>query len=256
MSSALARTRVPQHRSQLPSVALVRTRTGRTNLARVGLGPLGSLTVTGSDVKVYGARIDGAIQSLYKDVRAQLVYADPTAAQAAATAAKGGWTWPGASSPAGSPSDLPARLQAEADLLKSRAKGRTAEQIKNEISYSTGYGLFYDRWVAFKSSVLEAGTTLIGGVNPDEAWRTVETYETEFRKWYASFAALGGKPSSLPPPTAAEVEKEHPSKPLIGSGGSLLDIPWTPILIVGGILAIGYVMSKSGGIRSATPAEG
>lgn len=250
-TSALSRTRVPQHRSELPSIALVRTRAGRH--ARVGLSPLGSLTVTGDDVRNYGARIDAAIEGLFKDMRTQLVYSDPVAAQVAADKFKT-FTWPG-KSPA-EVSDLGVQLQAEADLLKSRAKMRTPDQVKADISFSNGYTAFYARWKAFKKSVLESGTKIIGGVNPDEAWRTVETYETEFRKWYASFGAIGGKASSPPPPTIAEVEKEHPSKPLIGSGGSLLDIPWTPILLVGGILAIGYVMSKSGGVRQAATSEG
>jgi hypothetical protein len=172
------------------------------------------------------------VEALDRDMRAKLVWADPdNLEKAAASADAAKWH------------DKAKQLRADAVVLRERMKTRTPVQITSEITWSRGWTDFYHAWSTFKAQVAECvtfdalGSGFCFWSSPNEGMAQHNQYDSNFRNFYQEFRAKFGAPTLAPPKTAAEIEAEHPKAPIIGSGGSIIDIPWTPILVIAGLFA-------------------
>lgn len=237
--SALARTRSAPSAFTTSSL-LARTRTGAASPG-LELRAIGNRSapflLSGDDVRARATGLDGHIQSLYDDMTTTLVYLDPTKLENDAKEYRKKF--------AASPYNIKAAiwagtadiLEKEAASLRARMASKTAEQVAVELTWSRGYALFFHRWKSFNGTI-QGPTSIIGGIGPAKAWNMIDGYDVEFRKWYSTFP---GKPSAPMPPTEKEIEAAHPDKPLIGK---IIDIPWTPILIIGGVLALAFLLPR------------
>lgn len=253
--SALARTRAHSEAPSQPSL-LARTRTGRVQpgIELRAIGGQGAragapFLLSGDDVRARATRLDSHIESLHGDMRASLVYADPAKLEADAKAFRAKILADPTNVMTSAWAGVADAFEKEAVLLRAKIASKGAAQVESELSWSRGYQLFYDRWKNFNTKI-QGPTSILGGLGPSKAWDMIDGYDVEFRKWYSTFP---GKPSAPMPPTEKEIEAAHPDKPLIGK---IIDIPWTPILIIGGIAAVAFLLPRLTAAKQAfTPSD-
>lgn len=182
-----------------------------------------------SETDAYARRIDSAIESLYRDMRNQTVYADPDAFEREAIAVE-------SYAPA-----LANKLRAEGKILEKRAKKKSDSRIAKEESFGIDYTTFYEDWKTFYHSAQDDYHLT------SSLWDTIETYDTLFRKNYDRFAEGIGTPSGPKPPTNEDIEKDHPDSDVAAKLGkvavSLSGILW-PLVIGGAVIGGGVLLWK------------
>lgn len=247
----------------------------RFNLPIVQIGGA-PVVLTEAEVVAYARRIDEAIVSLENDTYGKLVYVDP---QELRDRAKIIDETVKTAFPPGGPDD-PGLVKKKkeaidslvktADALDARGKTRSKAQLEAEKAFGTDYELFVARWKTFfnakvaespsstlatiftiiVSPVAGAGKIVYGEVSKRSAWTQIEGFESEFRRYYERFKALGYAPSAAAPPSNEDIAKEHPG----GGLGSLVPtIPWGTFALVGGAVVLGYLwLSKGSGGGGST----
>jgi hypothetical protein len=186
------------------------------------------------------------IESLDRDVRKNLVWANPDDLDKAAISADlAKWH------------DKAKQLRADAVVLRERMKTRSPEQNTNEINWSQSWTDFYHSWDSFKAHVVECNTASsscywFGAAS--EGLDQHNQYDSNFRRLYGEYNGKFGKPATLAlPKTEAEIKAEHPDTPLIGAKGSIIDIPWTPILVIAGLYFATQFIGKVGEAAPSIP---
>lgn len=165
-----------------------------------------------TEVREYCARLRRSIALLLKDAYAQIVYEDP------AYAADKAEEW-------GSPAD-----ELEAQLLEARAKKRGPVQAKKDLEWAARFREFRLDWEQHDGEIVEIGFGSSPGYGPQTGWERTQVLEGRFRDLYWKFAQLGStKPSEGIPQTFQTAD---------GLPHDKSEIPWTGILVVGGIIGL------------------
>jgi hypothetical protein len=206
---------------------------------------VGALINTWNDVAQKNSTLAPFIDSLDRDVRKNLVWADPDNLEKAAVSADNVKWY-----------DKAKQLRADAVVLRERMKTRTPAQVTNEIAWSRGWTDFLVSWDTFKAHVsncaggpsfsTEEGCGSLFLVS--DAMEQHNSYDSNFRRFHNEFASKFSAPTFGLPKTEAEIKKEHPDTPLIGSGGTMVDIPWTPILVIAGIFFATRLIGSVGSV--------
>lgn len=145
-----------------------------------------------------------------------------------------------------------ARVDAAADLMQGRFADWTAEKkgggvalTDDEIKYLADWPSFYARWKAWTVQLDSFDPT---GPSPSEAWQKTEVFEKELESLRVRFAALTTATTTKAPPPPGPLEdpggikQPGPLEALTGVDANA--IPWTGILIVGGIIGGGLVLAS------------
>jgi hypothetical protein len=116
---------------------------------------------------------------------------------------------------------------------------------EDERQFIVDWQPWYSRWKVFVESIQPQWNPF--GPLPLEVWEKTQQWELELKGFRSRFAALtqGTKvkapddPGNLEPAGGVDPDKA-------GAGASKTGIPWTPILVIGGVLAAGYALSSVG----------
>lgn len=198
----------------------------------------GPLFASREEMQAYAARVNVAVQNFDADVHANLVWTDPADLDRLSELY--------ATSPFFQNQGLSNLYKAEAAILREREKARSPEQVVKERAFGIAWRTWLGEWWAFKSRVDDLWPVMYAML-----WDQIEAHETQYHAFVAQYRQLGYKLGAPELATPAEIEKEHPSKPLIGEGGALLQIPWTPILVTAGLFGVAYLWTQ----HKSQPAE-
>jgi len=242
--SALARTRSAPSAPTTSSL-LVRTRTGAARpgieLRAIGGGSSTRETlpavVSKEDAFRAVKRVDLAIVALDNDMHNQFVWGDPVALEAAATA------WEASAASKYFPGKA-AELRRNADEMRARAKDKSAAQIAAEQKFAKDYGEFTTRWSVYKKSVGYPDDMSSWGpvTGPALVVNEVIPYERTYNDFHGRFTDLSGKPSQK---KLEETTVPGLIPPLFkGAGKALFGEYFTPVLIICGLLAAGWLLTK------------
>jgi len=101
----------------------------------------------------------------------------------------------------------------------------------------------HTKFEAYQNSLNEQSDSVFGfGSNASEVWQGLELHESLLKADRKAFAQhIGMKLKSEDPGALEEQGGIKQKSPF----STFADIPWTPILIVGGIAATGYLLSKA-----------
>lgn len=114
----------------------------------------------------------------------------------------------------------------------------------------------HTKFEAYQTSLNEQSDSILGlGTNASEVWQGLELHEALLKGDRKAFSAHTGASLKSDDPGALEEQGGIKQK---SPFSTFADLPWTPFLIVGGIAAAGYALSKASAFmpsRSPEPAQ-
>jgi len=188
-----------------------------------------------------GLPVESGIQSLNRDIRNNLVYADPvdlrkTAKQARDVADE---------DPLGIGDELKIiadRLDLEASINEDRASKIDSTTTLKQINYSTSFFNFKKEWDLFYGRVTATDFTLGSEISGPGILTTIDSYYSRYVSFYDSYKTFGYVPSNDPPPPSKVGDTELPD---LGIGKAVASIPWDKIALFGvGALAVYWFINR------------
>lgn len=137
------------------------------------------------------------------------------------------------------------KLQAANAALAKEDVTKGQQPSDAELQWRSDWTIFYAKWKAFVATWQGDLGHTVGGMLPSEAWKQTELYEKDlagFRQRFSELVVVDKKETPPPPDPGALEPKESPG-PIDKLAGAAGAIPWTALLVVGGLIAGGLVLN-------------
>lgn len=173
-------------------------------------------------IRTYSRNVRDYTEMLYNDVMEQIVHDDPAELEKAASAAEKYYR-----------PDLAAQFRATAKNMRKRIATRGAAQASKDLNFTSRFRPF--RREAIEWDELMHQIASWDRPAPKESWNRTQNLETRLKQFEAEFKTLGGTKPSFTTPKSLATPTGEPSK-------DPTEIPWTGILIVGGLIAAASII--------------